>query len=403
MAESWGLTETGFYCPTYEEILAEKITDAEELFGDDISTSALTPLGKFLRIEAKAARKLYEEAERVYYSASPATATGVSLDRAVSFAGITRQSATAAVHILHVYGDLGTVIAQGTMFRTTAGVTFRSLEEAVIDTADTEDDVETGEYYAEVRVQCTELGTVGNVASINSLVTADASITEIAYAGCESEGTDTETDAELYARYNTTISGLGTNTEASIIAAVLAVSGVTDCVLYTESEDLDLAETDNGYSAVVYTSSTSETTLNAIAEAIFTNSPFGVPVVVSDESGAQYASGTYTDSSGVEHTVKFYLAAESAVNISVKYTASSSFPSGGADTIKANIETLMSGLGIGDSFVCSTVYGAIYSVTGVISADLTIITADDTEYGAGDTITAKDYEVLVGSVTVTEA
>ena len=397
MADNWGLTETGFYCPTYEEILAEKITDAQELFGDDISTSALTPLGKFLRIEAKADRRLYEECERVYYSFSPATSTGVSLDRAVSFAGITRQPATAAVHTIYVYtGVADYTIAQGTEFRTTAGVVFRSLEDAAATTKATESGVETGEYYAEVRVQCTELGTVGNVSNINSLVTADTNITGIAYTGCESEGTDTETDAELYERYKTIVDGLGTNTAVSIAAAVLKIAGVKDCVVLTKSEELGIEEDAANYAVIVYTTSTSEATLNSIAKAIFTHGAFGVPTLGT-------TTVAYEDEAGVEHSVNFYLAREKSIDIAITYKPLSSFPNDGEETIKDNINELIDSIGIGDDFVCSTMYEKIYSVGGIMAATITVTDEDGNTYYSDDTITAEDDEVIVcGSVAVSE-
>ena len=34
----WGLSEKGFYCPTYDEVLASKIKSAKELFGENICT-----------------------------------------------------------------------------------------------------------------------------------------------------------------------------------------------------------------------------------------------------------------------------------------------------------------------------------------------------------------------------
>ena len=81
MASEWGVTEYGFYCPSYEEVLEEIIKDAKSLYGEDMSVSGLTPFGKLLRIYAKREHKTYEIAEGLYYSATPATATGVSLER----------------------------------------------------------------------------------------------------------------------------------------------------------------------------------------------------------------------------------------------------------------------------------------------------------------------------------
>ena len=63
----WGVTEKGFYCPTYDEVLAGKINSAKELFGENICTDNNTVLGKFIRLETEYDVKLLEEMEKIYY------------------------------------------------------------------------------------------------------------------------------------------------------------------------------------------------------------------------------------------------------------------------------------------------------------------------------------------------
>ena len=90
------LTSKGFERLTYDEIVNKKIQKAKELFGEDIDTSELTPLGKFIRINAFDLAEAEEEAEYIYYSIFPNTASGVSLDRLCTFVGISRNPATSA-------------------------------------------------------------------------------------------------------------------------------------------------------------------------------------------------------------------------------------------------------------------------------------------------------------------
>ena len=66
----WGLSEKGFYCPTYDEVLASKIKSAKELFGENICTDNNTALGKFIRLETAYDLKQFEEMEKIYYSIS---------------------------------------------------------------------------------------------------------------------------------------------------------------------------------------------------------------------------------------------------------------------------------------------------------------------------------------------
>lgn len=72
------LTSKGFERLTYDEIVNKKIQKAKELFGEDIDTSELTPLGKFIRINAFDLAEAEEEAEYIYYSIFPNTAHGFS-------------------------------------------------------------------------------------------------------------------------------------------------------------------------------------------------------------------------------------------------------------------------------------------------------------------------------------
>ena len=75
------LTETGFYRPTYEELLEAQEMRAKELFGNDIDTSDLSVLGKYIRINVTDIDELYQTLEGVYNARFPNTSSGVSLER----------------------------------------------------------------------------------------------------------------------------------------------------------------------------------------------------------------------------------------------------------------------------------------------------------------------------------
>ena len=100
-----GLTDKGYIRRTYDDILKDKIERAKELFGENIDTSDLSVLGKFLRINAYDQAMAEEEIEAVYYARFPNTASGQSLDRLAAFVGISRNPATPAVYSVRVHGD----------------------------------------------------------------------------------------------------------------------------------------------------------------------------------------------------------------------------------------------------------------------------------------------------------
>ena len=57
------LTEKGFLCPTYDQLLEKQIEKAKDMFGAEIDTREHTILGKLIRIFVYDLARLYEEME----------------------------------------------------------------------------------------------------------------------------------------------------------------------------------------------------------------------------------------------------------------------------------------------------------------------------------------------------
>lgn len=361
MASEWGVTEYGFYCPTYEEVLEETIKDAKSLFGEDISVSDLTPFGKLLRIYAKREHKSYEIAEGLYYSATPATATGVSLERMGSWVGENKNTPVCAVHLVRLYGTQGYTIKSGqTLVRNSAGVIFYPVRDEVINREEIAQEGNTT-YYADVIVQCTVAGAEGNTSGINSTVNVNSDITGVSYLYQITEGSDTESDAEYRARFEKLAQGLGTNTEAAIIAEVLKIDGAHACIIkknYTNddivlSSGLTLAK--DTYAVIVHADSN---LLDEVAQAIFRKMPFGIR-----QSGLETVA--IEDMAGETHNVKFTFVKEKTVDVYIKCKVSDEFENGGADKIRDNIKSYVNNRGIGKSAVYSKFYECTHNVVGV--------------------------------------
>lgn len=107
------LTEKGFYRPTYDELLEAQEMRAKQLFGEDIDTSNLSVLGKYIRINVSDLDELWQTLEGVYNARFPNTASGVSLERLGVFAGISRNPATHAKHLVRIAGDKDTLVEGG--------------------------------------------------------------------------------------------------------------------------------------------------------------------------------------------------------------------------------------------------------------------------------------------------
>ncbi len=389
--ESWGLSEKGFYCPTFDEILASKVKRAKELFGENISTDNNTALGKFLRIETAYDHKIFEELEKVYYSFSPVTAVGVSLDRAVSFAGMTRNTSVAAVHKIKIYGTANHVLKKGTLVKSSSGVVFYTTTDCTINEYTIqENDVE--QYYAEVCVQAVEAGSGGNVYDINSLVDVDNDVTFIQYCETVTDGTDTERDVDLLRRYNDVVDGLGTNTKKSIISELMKINGVNKVIVCENITDTDMVISDDltvesgKYAIIIYANSEPD---DEIAEAIFNRKPFGIM-----QNGVEVV--TVKDEAGEYHNVYFTYVKEKSVDVNVSCRVNIEFAAGGIEEIKANIEDYINNLDIGKPLIFSKLYQQIYAVAG--TTDITELTVDE---GTSSITPNGDEIIRAGDITVT--
>lgn len=389
----WGVTETGFYRPTIEDIKDAKVALAKEIFGDDFDTGEDTPEGMFFRINAAAENKLCEIAEGIYYSAYPHTAKGVSLDRVCEMANLKREGAGYAEHSIRVYGSQGYIIEAGTEFKNADGVEFYSVMNTPID------QTEAGEepkYYADVTVQCKESGTVGNINDINSTVEVNTNIDNVSYLSVVAYGTDPESDPELRAKFESVVQGLGTNTRNAIIANVLRVDGVNNAKIIDNNEITDLKIPENDpiltveagtYAVVVHSDST--TNEADIAKAIFEKQPLGVP-----QSGVEKL--TVIDNSNTDHVVKFTYIQTNAINIEVACETDGTFASNGVKEIEDAIKSYINSLGIGQDVVYSQLYKYIYSVTGV--KDVTEMTIN----GVNSNIAINDIQIAkIGTIEVT--
>lgn len=90
---SYGVTSAGFVKKTYAIIKAEYENEFRSLFGL-IDTSPASTFGQLIGVMSKREADVWDIMEQTYMNAYPKTASGVSLDNAVGFNGLTRLPAT---------------------------------------------------------------------------------------------------------------------------------------------------------------------------------------------------------------------------------------------------------------------------------------------------------------------
>ena len=358
------LDDLGFHRPTYAELLAEQETRARQLFGDDIETGEATALGKYIRLNVYDYARLYELAEKIYYARFPNFATGVQLDRLTPFANISRNPATVARHIVEFYGIAGKTVEQGSLVATGDGVTFYTLEDATMQ------DEGLGLGTARVTVECTEFGTVGNVAvgEIDRMGNPNGYVREVRHIALKLLAKDAETDKALRERFHDVVKGTGSGTWEALYGALGRITNV-DGVVIVENDTAETVGTMPPHSFQCYI--VAPNTLDQqIGQTIFDKKPIGIKPLGEVEV-------TVLDSAGSAHVMRFSRAIEKQISLQATIKKTTSYPEDGTEQIKTNIANLINGLSNGDDVILSRLYSAIHAVEGVAEvADLKIKAGD---------------------------
>ena len=316
-----GLTAAGFERRTYDEIVQDKITMAQNLFGADINTEENTPLGKFIRINAYDEALISEDMELVYYSIFPNTASGVSLDRLCTFIGISRNPATAARYKVTVSGTAGEIIPMEFLVGTESGIEYHNVN-----------DVEIGsDGKAELLVDCTELGDIGNVAAsdISQIVNPVTGVDSIDSVELVSTGSEEESDYNLRKRFEMSRDGLGSTNAPSVINSILRVPTVTSVGIVENATDSTDSDGRPPHSFQCYVNGGNDYH-KQIAESILERKPLGIQTYGD-------VSETVTDSAGTTHTIKFSHSQTLNIYVKASIKTNASFENTGISDIKSKI------------------------------------------------------------------
>lgn len=229
MNENWGLTETGFLRPSYNDLLDAFEVKAKELFGSSINLSVRSPLGIFLRIFAWFAGIAWQLAEDVYNSGFIDTATGTSLIRLGAFIGIRLLAAQKATGTITITGDPGAVVPAGFIVQARNNQRFVTLEGVTIGEDGT----------VSVPIQAYEAGPEGNVSagSIDTVITPLAAVVSVANPEAAAGGRDRETYQEFRERYYQSVDKAGGCNTDAIRAQLLETEGVVNAVVWENDTD----------------------------------------------------------------------------------------------------------------------------------------------------------------------
>ncbi|CAB3635711.1 hypothetical protein [Achromobacter pestifer] len=119
---AYGVTPDGFVRPRLPEIRQEIVADLRARmqsagFNGAVETRPDSITGLLIDTFAEREATLWEQAEGVYYAMYPGSATGVSLDRAVSFTGVSRYGNEPSRAYVVLYGVAGANVPAGALVR----------------------------------------------------------------------------------------------------------------------------------------------------------------------------------------------------------------------------------------------------------------------------------------------
>lgn len=108
-----GLSPEGLVIKRLNEVIQDRIASSRRQFGNSVKVSVNDVIGRALRVGAESEADLWELLELEYNSLHPEFATGVSLDRVVSYGRITRQEAQPSTVSVQMVGDYGITVPEG--------------------------------------------------------------------------------------------------------------------------------------------------------------------------------------------------------------------------------------------------------------------------------------------------
>lgn len=359
--QDWGVTEQGFHCPTYVELLNALEYKARELFGSKANMTVRSPLGLFLRIFAWMLSIIFSLAEDVYNSRFVDTAVGASLYNLGKAIGLRLLSAQKASGYVQFTGNPGTIIPTGFLVKTVSNLQYAVLEGGQIGDEGT----------ALLPVQAVSAGpdynvSAGEIKEITNPLDGVSSCTNLAAVD---GGRTRETDEEYRDRYEQSVDYAGGVNADAIAGEILQnVESVYSAICYENCEDVtdSLGLPPHSIEAIVYGGLDQD-----VAKAVYRRKGAGIQT---------YGNKTVSVVGANGQTFNIKFSRPTAVPVYIKITdltTSSVFPEDGRDQIKsALIEYIggdvTGGLKIGTNVLYMALPGVILSVPGVTDFHLSI-------------------------------
>lgn len=232
------LTDNGIDIANYVQIRDAFTKRYKEIYGQDIDLSTGSADGQYVEMHSLIINNILETIKQTYASLDANQAQGHFLDIICALSNVTRKNATKSVASIAVKntGDTDITLASGTQFIDKNGNTWTYKGDAIT--------LATGAtQYNSIVVECDEIGPVsapGDEVSGNGWITTTVESTTIdvkQYSDADM-GSYQETDTQLRARRNASLSMGGFTVLESLQGALLSVLGIEDVKIYNNATDI---------------------------------------------------------------------------------------------------------------------------------------------------------------------
>ncbi|MCX7510977.1 baseplate J/gp47 family protein [Levilactobacillus brevis] len=350
-----GLDSTGLTILNFQQLLNQLSAKTKEMMGDDMNTDQNSVVGMYIRIISWLQNIVNQDLEAVYYSNFVDQAEGISLDRLGSNYSVTRNPAQAATVMLNFTGTTGTVIPEETVYTTESGVEFEMVDTVTLD----------GSGKGSGEAVCTALDETGNVAPNTISVQGEniAGVESVTNPTQASGGAEIETDDAYRQRIHLNMESQPGPTYYGLYTGLYALPGVEQVQIVPNLT----METDSygnpPKSLHFYVRGGRE---DDVAQAILDNIAAGIQTVGKIKKAVK-------DIGGHTHDVFFDTATVVPIYVSMSLKTSDGFNSetSPAEIVQA-IKDYLSGLIMGDKVVFTKLYQAIYNISGVEYAQVTL-------------------------------
>ncbi|GED34042.1 baseplate J/gp47 family protein [Brevibacillus centrosporus] len=344
------IDESGYHMPSYTDIRDDLISQAKQIFGQDIYLGNDSQDYQFISAIANKLYDSYLTCQAVYNSRGPSTAIGTGLDVIVGINGIKRLKKDYSKAPVILTGTPNAFITGGIVSGTDG--TQWSLPSSVT--------IGSNGTYSTTATCLTPGPIMAAPGTITGIVTPTLGWTSVTNPEPATPGRDTEEDPQLKARQAISTANPSRTVLEGIKGGIAAVSGVTRYEVYENdsSEENEMGHPPHSITAVIEGGDE-----QAIAQSIFVRK---TPGCNTNGTTTAVVQDIYSDEST---PIRFYRPSYIDVSVVVQVKKLNGFTSQTADDIAGYIADYLNSMSLGNSsLIVSSLWGAALQANRILTS-----------------------------------